>query len=461
MTPTSDYIETGDFDREYGLIDLLPLPLIESLMAGMDKPCSVAVLHPDGTIYYGPDDRLEYLSGLDQHRKADGPAVFSDGNRHLAFFNLVHELETIGFLVFDYDADRHPGQNDLLAWGGLCATMITRMIDLHYRNLMTAGLHGQVVADSYATLEKKARQLAASEKKYRRLAQRLEIEVEKKTKQIQKSQLRMLQQEKMASIGQLAAGIAHEINNPVGFVISNLNTLSDTTREVTALLDAYGKLTTLLSDPDGSTARQIKNQLAVIAERIEEMDLGFIVEDTVNLIGESLDGARRVKTIVDNMRDFTHPSIDTPEKLDINQCLETTLSVLSGNIPSQVKISCHYGEVPRINGRLREVNQVFFNVLKNALQAVGEKGHITITTADDEKGVHIHIKDSGPGIPAADMEKLFDPFYTTREVGSGTGLGLFQAYSIVKTHGGHIFANSSPGKGATFTIRLPRDRNLE
>ena len=461
MTLTSDHIETGDFDREYGLIDLLPRPLIESLMSRMDKSCSVAVLHPDGTIYYGPDDRREYLTGLDQHRKADSPAVFSDGGRHLAFFDLVHELETIGFLVFEYDTDRHPGDNDLLAWGGLCATMITRMIDLHYRNLMTAGLHGQVVAESYATLKKKARQLAASEEKYRHLAQRLEIEVEKKTRQIQKSQLRMLQQEKMASIGQLAAGMAHEINNPVGFVISNLTTLNTTIRELTDLLEAYSKLTALITEPGESTARQIKSQLAAIAQLIEEMDLDFVLKDTVSLIDESLDGAKRVKIIVENMRNFTHPSIDTPEKLDINDCLETTLAILSGNVPSQVKIDRRYGDISRVSGQLREINQVFFNVLKNALQAVGEQGRITITTAADEKAVLVHVADSGPGIDAANIGKLFDPFFTTREVGSGTGLGLFQAYSIIKTHGGSISVNSRPGKGATFSVRLPMDKTLE
>lgn len=461
MTLISDHVETGSFDREYGLAELLPLSLIEALLAGMDKPGSVAVLHADGTRYYGPVDGREYLTYLEQHRQAASPAVFSAKDGCFAFFDLVHELETIGFLVFEANMDQHPGDEALLAWGGLCARMITRMMGLHYRNLMTAGLHGQVVADSYATLKKKARQLAASEEKYRRLAQSLEIEVEKKTRQIQKSQLRLLQQEKMASIGQLAAGMAHEINNPVGFVISNLTTLNTTIRELTDLLGAYGKLTALITDPGESTARQIKSHLAAIAQLIEEMDLDFVLKDTVSLIDESLDGAKRVKIIVDNMRNFTHPSIETHEKLDINDCLETTLAILSGNVPSQVKIDRRYAEIPRVSGQLREINQAFFNILKNALQAVGEQGQITITTAADEKAVLIQVADSGPGIDAADIGKLFDPFFTTREVGSGTGLGLFQAYSTVNTHGGSISVNSSPGKGATFTVCLPLDGTME
>jgi signal transduction histidine kinase len=462
MTPPIDHIKIEDFDREYGLNDLLPLPLIEDIMAGMQKPYSAAILHTDGTCYYGPGDGRAYATYLEQYQNTAGPTVFSDGDRRFAFFDVVHELETIGFLVLKSSMESLD-DHDLLSWGGFCARIITQMVHLHYRNLMTTGLHGQVVADSYAKLKKKARQLAVSEEKYRRLAQSLEIEVEKKARQIQETQLRMLQQEKMAAIGQLAAGMAHEINNPVGFVISNLNTLSATTRDLTDLIDEYQKLTALLTEraPDGSTARQIKHQMAAIARHVEELDFDFVLEDTANLIDESLDGAKRVKIIVENLRKFTHPSIETAEKLDINACLDTTLAILSGNVPSQVNISRRYGDLPRVTGHLREINQVLFNLLKNALQAAGDQGHIIITTAADEKALHIRVSDTGPGISAENIGKLFDPFFTTREVGSGMGLGLFHAYAIVKTHGGTISVDSNPGAGATFTVRLPLDGNAE
>lgn len=457
MREISDHIDMEDFDREYGISDLLPLPLATELLTDPDSPCSAVILHADGTRYVGPDNQRDYTVYLKQHRNAACSDVFSDDGGRFVIFDLVHELETIAYLVLKSDSRQPLSDRALHAWGRFSARMITRMIQLHYRNLMTAGLHGQVVADSYASLKKKARQLAASEERYRRLAESLEIEVEKKTRQIQKNQLHMLQQEKMASIGQLAAGMAHEINNPVGFVISNLNTLRTTTRETADLIGQYRELIALLThaSPDGSTARQIKNQIAAIARYVEEMDLDFVIEDTANLIDESLDGAKRVKIIVENLRNFTHPSIETVENLDINDCLDTTLAILSGNVPDEVTICRCYGDVPRVTAHLREINQVFFNILKNALQAVGEQGKITITTTADDETASIRISDSGPGIAEADAGRLFDPFFTTREVGGGTGLGLFHAYSIVRTHGGTIGVDSTPGEGATFTVRIP------
>jgi two-component system, NtrC family, sensor kinase len=463
MRTQGDHIDTGQFDREYAIQELFPLPLAESLLTDMDRSWSVTILDADGARYYGPADERDYATFLNRHGQPDDPTVFSENDQRFALFDLVHELETIGFLVIHTEGDHPLGDHLLIAWGRFCARMITQMIHLHYRNLMTAGLHGQVVAESYATLKQKARQLAASEEKYRTLAERLEIEVEKKTRQIQKNQLHMLQQEKMAAIGQLAAGMAHEINNPVGFVISNLNTLRVTTRDSADLIGQYRELATMLTEKstDGSAVRKIKEQLAAINRQVEEMDLDFILEDTGNLIDESLDGAKRVKIIVENLRDFTHPSIDTAENLDINDCLNTTLAILSGNVPPGVKISRHYAPLPNVSGRLREINQAFFNILKNALQAVGEQGTITIATTVEDNAVSVQIADTGPGIAQADLAKLFDPFFTTREVGSGIGLGLFHAYCIVRTHGGSLAVQSRPGEGAAFTVHLPMDGNSE
>ena len=454
MTHSCDHIEVEEFDREYGLADLFPVSLAEELLTDIDGRCTAAILSIDGTVYYrGAGRQGDLTACLNQAARS----IIVDGERRLAKVALIHELETIGWLVLETDAEQAVGDTSLLALGQFTARMIHRMINLAYRNRMTAGLHGQVVADSYARLKKKAAQLARSEEKYRLLAENLEIEVEKKTREIRDTQLRLLQQEKMASIGQLAAGMAHEINNPVGFVISNLNTFKNIGADLANLIGQYRQLTALLSGGtrDGQAVRRIKERMAAIDALIQEIDLDFVLEDTASLIEESLDGAKRVKIIVQNLRDFTHPSIESAESVDFNSCMETTLAILSSHAMPDIRISRQYGTIPQVTCRLREINQVFFNILKNAFQAVGDRGDITIKTSADNEAVTVSISDTGPGIDQVHLGSIFDPFFTTREVGGGTGLGLFQAYSTVKSHGGTIAVDSQLGKGSTFTVTIP------
>lgn len=462
MTGIDDHIEVDEFDREYGLSDLFPMALAQDLLTDVDGHCTAALILPDGTVYYGDAKNRNYLSHLNRRKIApDTQHAFPDGHKQILLFDLIHELETIGFLVLESSGEPSETDERLMTLGRFSARFINRMINLNYRNRMTAGLHGQVVADTYENLKKKAAALALSEEKYRHLAENLEIEVEKKTREIQAAQLHMLQQEKMASIGQLAAGMAHEINNPVGFIISNLNTLKATTGDMATLIDNYRQLTALMAGnpADNRMARAIRDQMAVIDQLIEKIDLDFVMDDTGSLIDESLDGAKRVKIIVQNLRDFTHPSIDTAESAAINDCLDTTLAILSSHDLPEVTVTRRYGELPLVTCHLREVNQVFFNILKNAFQAVGDRGEIVISTSSDGHAVTVSVSDTGPGIEKSCLEKLFDPFFTTREVGDGTGLGLFQAYSTVKAHGGSITVDSIAGKGSCFEVRLPLARN--
>jgi signal transduction histidine kinase len=460
MTDPGDHIEVEAFDREYNLTELFPVALARELLADIDGRCTAAIMGCDGTVHYrGGGQRQDDMPGLEQGvpNASPVPSIVPDGSQGMVRVDLVHELETIGYLVLETAGDAPAADERLPALGRFTARMINRMIHLNYRNRMTAGLHGQVVADSYASLKKKAAQLARSEEKYRLLAQNLEIEVQKKTREIDATQLRMLQQEKMASIGQLAAGMAHEINNPVGFVISNLNTLKITSGDLATLIGHYRQFTAILSGKptDGGTIRQIRERMAAIDRVIEEIDLDFILADTGSLIEESLDGAKRVKIIVQNLKDFTHPSVDTAESVDINDCLDTTLAILSSYAMPDVRIIRQYGAIPRVSCCLREINQVFFNILKNAFQAVGDRGEITLGTTADGRAVSVCIADTGPGIEQKHLARIFDPFFTTREVGSGTGLGLFQAYSTVKGSGGSIMVDSTAGKGSTFTVTIP------
>jgi hypothetical protein len=461
VTTVDEHIEVDEFDREYGLSDLFPIALAQDLLTDVDGHCTAALILPDGTVYYGDAKNRNYLSHLNRKKIApDTQHPFSDDRKRILLFDLIHELEIIGFLVLESSGEPSDTDERLMTLGRFTARFINRMINLNYRNRMTAGLHGQVVADNYENLKKKAAALALSEEKYRHLAENLEIEVEKKTHEIKAAQLRMLQQEKMASIGQLAAGMAHEINNPVGFLISNLNTLKATTGDMATLIDNYRQLTSLLAGkPTGDgTVRQIREKIAAIDRIADEIDLDFVLTDTGSLIDESLDGAKRVKIIVQNLRDFTHPSIDTVESAAINDCLDTTLAILSSHNLPEVTVIRRYGELPLVTCHLREVNQVFFNILKNAFQAVGDRGEIVIRTSSDGHAVTVSISDTGPGIEKECLEKLFDPFFTTREVGDGTGLGLFQAYSTVKAHGGSITVDSIAGKGSSFEVRLPVSR---
>jgi two-component system, NtrC family, sensor kinase len=466
MTTRSDHIEVDPFDREYGLADLLPAALAQELLADINNRCTAAIATSNGSVYYACGMlQAEVAADLKRrgHHGATAPQLFSANGRRAGTFILTHELETIGFLVLETDGERGLDDDLLLSMGGLAARCINRIINLNYRNRMTAGLHGRVVADSYESLKIKAEQLARSEEKYRLLAKNLEIEVEKKTREIRDAQLRLLQQEKMASIGQLAAGVAHEINNPVGFVISNLNTLRSGSEDLINLIGSYRQLTDLLTDRTGDDrkAERIKTRMTAIDRLIKDIDLDFVLEDTLGLIDESLDGAKRVKIIVQNLRDFTHPSVETAESVDFNSCLETTLAMLSSHAMPRVKISRNYGAIPQVTCRLREINQVFYNILKNAFQALGEQGEgdLTICTAADDEAVSVQISDTGPGIDQAHLGSIFNPFFTTREVGSGIGLGLFQTYTTVKSHGGSIDVESEFGKGTTFTVKIPIEGN--
>jgi two-component system NtrC family sensor kinase len=453
------YIELEEFDREYGLPELLPAALAAELLEGIQHVLPTAILLPGGGRYFGefamPPEQAAAVARAFQAGAEDFCSCQTDQGPALAFV-LVHELETIAYLVIRHDHDAVADAR-LVQMGRLSARAINRMIYLNCKTRMAAGLHGQVVTESYVSLQEKAEQLQRSEEKYRRLAENLEVEVQKKTREIKEAQLNMLRQEKMAAVGQLAAGMAHEINNPIGFVISNLNTLKENTQETTRILEQYRHLGQMLSHPQagGVTAAAIQKIVADIHGLCEKVDLDFKLQDTRDLIEESLGGAERVKKIVRTLCDFTHPSIETPEKIDINTCLDVTLSILSGQIPKDVNILKDYQKIPDMHCNLREMNQVFFNLLRNALQAVGARGIINISTRSADEQIEISISDNGSGIQPEALPRIFDPFFTTREVGSGIGLGLNLTYNIVRKHGGSITVNSVAGHGSTFTVRFP------
>lgn len=276
--------------------------------------------------------------------------------------------------------------------------------------------------------------------------------------QFKDTQAQMIHSEKMASIGQLAAGVAHEINNPIGFVSSNVNTLSEYQAEINRLLKAYRKVIEsareVISPNEDNFS--LSEQMKRIRDMEAEMDINFIMDDVHGLIQDSLEGANRIRKIVADLKDFAHPGEDdTCQLVDINNCLESTLNVVWNEIKYKATVTKEYGKIPVIECYPHQLNQVFANILVNAAQAIDKQGDIKISTRTRNGNVEIKISDSGSGISKEDIGKIFDPFFTTKDVGKGTGLGLNISYNIIKKHNGDIEVESEPARGTTFTINLP------
>ena len=273
--------------------------------------------------------------------------------------------------------------------------------------------------------------------------------------ELKQAQQQTVQQEKMASIGQLAAGVAHEINNPTGFVSSNLKSLQDYLEDLFRLLTAYGELRSHLeASPDPASA-EAAEQLSVIKQIESDIDLEFLMSDTVDLIRESREGTDRIKKIVIDLKDFAHPGQHERMTADINRNIESVLNIVWNELKYKATVHKDFGDLPPVECYPQQLNQVFMNLLVNAGHAMETMGEIRIATRTDGDHVEIAIQDTGCGIPEKNLKHIFDPFFTTKPVGKGTGLGLNVVYNIVKKHGGEINAVSQVGAGTTFTIRLP------
>lgn len=279
------------------------------------------------------------------------------------------------------------------------------------------------------------------------LAQKVE-EIELAHTELKNAQSQMLQQEKMASIGQLAAGVAHEINNPIGFINSNLGTLRNYVTELLDVVDAYAGC-------HSCPPQDMPVLLGRIQVMKQNIDFTFLREDIRKLIDESMDGATRIKRIVQDLRDFSRIGSSEWIWTDLHAGLDSTLNVLGSEIKDKAVVVCEYGTLPQVECIPAQINQVFMNLLLNATQAITGQGRITIRSGSDADEAWISITDNGKGIPAEAIARIFDPFFTTRPVGAGIGLGLSVAHGIVKNHGGKIEVMSQAGQGSTFIIRLP------
>lgn len=314
------------------------------------------------------------------------------------------------------------------------------------KRLLTTEVHTSVVQESYDQLVESNRRLVESEARYRELALELERKVEERTAELQTAYARMLQQEKLASVGQLAAGMAHEINNPNGFVLSNLTTFKKYVSRFKEMFALYELLT--------SRDITLENLRRLAAERRNELKLDFIFQDSEELLKQSIEGAERIKKIVADMKSFSHIDEAPDNEVDLNEELERTLSVLRPGMPSDAEVEFNRAPLPRMRCNPGLICQAFMNIIQNSLLSRESGLRLRLGTAWERERIVITISDNGCGIPFEQVGRVFDPFFTTREVGRGTGMGLTVAREIITSYGGTIAIDSAANCGTTVVITL-------
>ncbi|PKM35500.1 MAG: histidine kinase [Gammaproteobacteria bacterium HGW-Gammaproteobacteria-10] len=289
-------------------------------------------------------------------------------------------------------------------------------------------------------------------KKAEDLLKQRNTELQQALTRLQELQQQLMQSEKMSSIGQLAAGVAHEINNPIGYINSNLTSLKNYIEDLLELVEMYENIDAVCNDAERIDPLQAFKR---------QIDLPFLKEDVLDLLSESREGAERVKKIVQDLKDFSHVGGDDDwQWADLQACLDSTLNIVHNETKYKADIIKEYGGLPRVWCLPHQLNQVFMNLLVNAAHAIEDKGTITIRSGTEDGGrIWIEIADTGKGIDPKHLNKIFDPFFTTKPVGKGTGLGLSVSYSIIKKHHGEIRLDSRVGEGTKFRIVLPVEYN--
>jgi two-component system, NtrC family, sensor kinase len=408
--------------------EIVPL-LAAAVRAGAAE---AAVTDPNGAVLW--DDGVRPLAG--------GPPPGPAATRPLSL-----EGEHVGNVVVRGKGSERP---DPAVLADLLAEAVTVVATNTLKRMLTAETHAEVVNASYEELLETNRKLAASEQRYRELAENLERKVRKRTEELSRAYARLLQREKMASIGRLAAGVAHEINNPMSFVASNVGALG-------RYASRFGEMLGLLRRVLEREAIDPGDREAVRA-KWRELRIDFLLSDVEELVRQTLEGAARVTKIVSDLKGFSHIDDGAEAVVDVNEEIDRTLRVLAREIPPGTEIRRDFASLPGFRCNPALLCQVFLNILLNAFQARREGLVLAIRTDGEEGTIRVAFADNGPGIPEEIRGRIFEPFFTTKEVGAGTGMGLTVAYDIVTGFGGTIEADSPPGGGAAFRLTLPPPR---
>lgn len=340
---------------------------------------------------------------------------------------LILELEPLGYLL--------SGSASPAALSA-ARQLIQSLLRAQVRFKMASTLHLESVAEDFESLKREHARLSESEARYKALSQELEARVKKQVGELEERQQMLYEAEKLASVGQLAAGMAHEINNPLGFVRSNLSTFEK----------YLAKFAELKSHPGSAAAGW------------QALDLDFILEDSIDLLHDSAKGMERIARIVADLKAFSNVDRASEEYADLNNCLHEAVSMVEAKMPPGIHFRFDLLPLPSIVCLPGHINQLFFNVIRNAVQAIadsGRPGEVKISSEADEAGIHIRIHDTGVGMTAEQIEHAFEPFYTTRPVGSGVGLGLATARNVVQAHSGRISLDSQPDVGTTVSLFFP------
>jgi signal transduction histidine kinase len=409
--------------QEHNLVDLLQTPEIRELLreAVAAGAAQALLTMADGSTVCGEEGQ-------------DLPAPPGEIGTPLYL-----EGENIGQLIV------RGGDSRLLSGiSAMLLSAITVVLNNNLKRMLTAEMHTSLVTRTYDELLAKNLELSASEARYRELAQSLERKVQERTEALGIANARLLQQEKLVSIGQLAAGVAHEINNPIGFITSNLATLKKYAGRFEEMLDWYREQTA--TSPLITAGAAVKEQ---------ELKLDLVRSDIGDLLAQSLAGAERVKKIVADLKGVSHVDEVLDRDFDLAVEVERILSLLRPQIPADAEIVLTIERTPKIPGSGALFCQALVNMIQNACQArpVGLK--LTIAARCENGLVRFSIADNGPGVPPELRNRIFDPFFTTRDVGAGTGMGLAVVYDIVKKSGGTIAIGDAPGGGALFVIEFP------
>jgi len=318
-------------------------------------------------------------------------------------------------------------------------------------------LHREIAARQQAEqlLEEKSRELYQTNQELYLRNQKIAEQsrhLQKQVLELQETRQQLVQSEKMAVIGQMVAGVAHEINNPVGFIASNLDTLNDYLLDLRELLYRQGRCLEILAAEEGSKDCKPFDELQDFTNKI---NLEHLLADIAELIGESVEGTQRVEQIVADLSDFSYLSAPLVNAENINALLQKAINIASNELKYKADIELHLADIPEVICCAGKLGQVFLNLLVNAAHAIKGRGLITVSTGRETELVWIDISDNGCGIPEANLDKIFDPFFTTKEVGKGTGLGLHVVKAAVDVHGGEIYVNSTEGCGTSFRVVLP------